>query len=647
MIRFRKTKFRSLLVTMFLSLFVVTWAGVALTAYQTVSNSVDRILSDHKLWLTVYSDSFFSDLHAGNTIIVEQKLKVLVNRKIYSAIQVKFGSHVIAATSEDQTKDIQRSWYEKCLPDNKISTELRDASDSQWGTLTATVDENYLYAPIYESIYSFLGYSLALFLIYFGLCLFMGVSFEGPVIALSNYFDLFLSVDKQEHEKLSRLLDQDFNSSVLELNSLAHKFKKVIRRITELNQKMRDFDRVSGIAQLTQMLAHDVRKPFSLLRMALTMLGNAKDPAGVKIMMQRIVPEIDKAMRSVDGLIADVMEVGSTSMQLIQEPASPESLIESTLGEVIRMYPKANISFKYDFAHTHMANVHVQKIGRVFSNIVGNSFQAMRNKGEMWFKTSESDGMIQFCLGNTGSVIPAESLAKLFEAFFTSGKKGGTGLGLAIAQKVVNAHGGKIWCESSKTAEHPDGKVEFLFTLPIAKQMNRTTATLPQQSSDIAKQLILLESNTPVSLSIDKSELSLEEDVMVAHTTTGRRMRVLIIDDETIYRTALASYLTRTPELGASLQIIQADGSVAALEAMAEMEFDLIVTDVDMGVGSLDGFELVQEFRKRGSQSLICVHSNRIVAADNRTAIEAGADNFMPKPMARAQLLRILLQACK
>jgi signal transduction histidine kinase len=216
-----------------------------------------------------------------------------------------------------------------------------------------------------------------------------------------------------------------------------------------------------AIAKTTQMLAHDVRKPFSMLRMALNMLGRAKDPEAVKNVMQRIVPEIDKAMSSVDGMIADVMEVGSTSLTLIQEPASPDSLIESTLGEVIRMYPESNISFKYEFAHTHMASVHVQKIGRVFSNIVGNSFQAMRNRGQMWFRTFESDGMIHFCIGNGGSLIPAETLPKLFEAFFTSGKKGGTGLGLAIAQKVVNAHGGKIWCESSKTAEHPDGKVEF------------------------------------------------------------------------------------------------------------------------------------------------------------------------------------------
>ena len=476
------------------------------------------------------------------------------------------------------------------------------------------------------------------------------------IVILLSLLGLFVMVTRLASEEIPAAIDA-LLADVSKCLSNEVKSKPAIFRFQEfqdlseavdhLIRQARDGRKMSAIAQTTQMLAHDVRKPFSMLRMAMAMLGNAKDPAAVKAVMQRVVPEIDKAMSSVDGMISDVMEVGSTSVKLIQEPASPESLIESTLGEVIRMYPEANISFQYNLTHTHMAHVHVQKIGRVFSNIIGNAFQAMRNNGTIWFKTSEADGMITFCIGNAGSVIPEESLPKLFDTFFTSGKKGGTGLGMAIAQKVVNAHGGKIWCESSKTLEHPEGKVEFFFTLPVAKEVNRNTATLPQQSSDIAKHLVLLAASASSSLSIDKGELSLEEDVVQGHVATGRTLKLLIVDDEAIYRGALSSFLTRTPELANAVEITQADGTIAALQAVSERDFDLIITDVDMGAASLDGFELVRELRKKSSNSLICVHSNRIVAADNKTAIDAGADNFMPKPMARAQLLRIVLQAAE
>lgn len=402
----------------------------------------------------------------------------------------------------------------------------------------------------------------------------------------------------------------------------------------------------AAVARMTQMLAHDVRKPFSILRMGLGMLGSAKDPAAVKSVLSRLVPEIDKAVSSVDGLIADVMEVGSTSTQLIQEPASPESLIEATLGEVFRIYPKAEVSISYDLRHTHMANVHVQKVGRVFSNIVGNAVQAMGKKGVLWFKTRERDGLVEFCLGNAGSIIPAESLPKLFDAFFTSGKKGGTGLGLAIAQKVVTAHGGRIWCESSKTLEHPDGKVEFFFTLPVAVGLHsRTTAKLPSHSTAITKALSALVDITLGEGSVDKGELTLEEDILQAQEKMGRPVRILIIDDEAVYRSGLVAYLSRTPGLSAAMSLHQAEGSEGALQALREGIWDLMITDVDMGPESLDGFALARNMRANGFGGLVCIHSNRIVAADHKTAIEAGADAFLPKPVTRAQLLKLVLQA--
>ena len=418
-----------------------------------------------------------------------------------------------------------------------------------------------------------------------------------------------------------------------------------LRLLSDKVIENRKLAREAAVARMTQMLAHDVRKPFSILRMGLGMLGSAKDPAAVKSVLSRLVPEIDKAVTSVDGLIADVMEVGSTSTKLIQEPASPESLIEATLGEVFRIYPKAESAISYDLHHTHMANVHVQKVGRVFSNIVGNAVQAMGKKGVLWFKTRERDGFIEFCLGNAGSFIPAESLPKLFDAFFTSGKKGGTGLGLAIAQKVVTAHGGRIWCESAKTLEHPDGKVEFFFTLPVAQgRMCKTTASLPPlHSSEITKALTVMLDSAPIGGdgSVDKGELTLEADIIQAQKEMGQPVRILVVDDEAVYRNGLVAYLSRTPELRAVMSLHQADGSEVALQALKNSAFDLIISDVDMGPESLDGFELVRNIRANGCVGLVCIHSNRIVAADHKTAIEAGADAFLPKPVARAQLLKL------
>ena len=420
-------------------------------------------------------------------------------------------------------------------------------------------------------------------------------------------------------------------------------------------------NRVSvAIAATVQMLAHDVRKPFSILRMALEMLRSVTDLSRLRSVLMKATPEVEKALSSVDGMIADVMEIGSTSNELITESVSPESLIEATLGEIFRVFPKANIELTYAFQHNRMVVVNPQKVGRVFSNIVGNAVQALNLRGGIWFRTrqitGQNGGMVEFCVGNGNSYIPPDHLPKLFDAFFTSGKKGGTGLGLAIAQKVIVAHGGKIWCESKKSSQFPNGQVEFYFTLPAhLTQENQTTALLPKHSSDITDRLaeffaICDEGKGSLGANaaqIDKGELTLEAEVVQATRNRNRVLRVLIVDDEAVYRSAINAHLLRTVELKESFEMVHAPSAERALASVDndQRDFDLIITDVDLGAGSANGFELVAALREREIRAMICVHSNRIVAADHKSALISGADAFMPKPIARAQLLRLVLQS--
>ncbi|MCX6111077.1 MAG: response regulator [Proteobacteria bacterium] len=208
------------------------------------------------------------------------------------------------------------------------------------------------------------------------------------------------------------------------------------------------------------------------------------------------------------------------------------------------------------------------------------------------------------------------------------------------------AHGGRIWCESRQTAEQPNGHVEFHFTLPIAAgQPCRTTSGLLRHSKYVTDLRL-----NPVGLetgqgTIDAGEINLEADICYAAEQMGRTIRVLVVDDESVYRSCLSSYLQRTPQLARAVTVTEATCAAQALAAVAARGFDLVITDVDIGADSLSGFELVQELGLLGARALTCVHSNRICAADHRAAIEAGADAFLPKPMARAQLLRLVLQA--
>jgi len=105
----------------------------------------------------------------------------------------------------------------------------------------------------------------------------------------------------------------------------------------------------------------------------------------------------------------------------------------------------------------------------------------------------------------------------------------------------------------------------------------------------------------------------------------------------------LVSSLARTPELAAAVVVAEAQDAAEGLARLADKP-DLVITDVDMGHHA-DGFDLVETMRGAGFEGLICVHSNRMVAEDHRAAFESGADAFIPKPMARAQLLKLAIQA--
>ncbi len=278
---------------------------------------------------------------------------------------------------------------------------------------------------------------------------------------------------------------------------------------------------------------------------------------------------------------------------------------------------------------------------RIFLNIIGNAIQAVNQKGKLWIRTSStinSHGKLftHFVIGNNGPAIPAEDLPKLFDAFFTKDKKGGTGLGLAIAKKIVSAHEGEIYCKSSA-----DIGVEFHFTLPTNSQPANQTHQFPSNSRDL-----ITTSEPAYSKPVD--EALLEATAIEKLRIVGRKLQVLIVDDEALYRNAMVEHLKENAEITSILNISTAKNSYEASAAIkAATSTDLAIFDVDLGSTSTNGFQLLSDLRKNQFAALACIHTNRVLLGDNKKAMECGADVFLPKPMARSHLLKLLIQAAE
>ena len=109
-------------------------------------------------------------------------------------------------------------------------------------------------------------------------------------------------------------------------------------------------------------------------------------------------------------------------------------------------------------------------------------------------------------------------------------------------------------------------------------------------------------------------------------------MRVLLVEDEP----DLADFLGRALREAAWAADPVHTGA-AALAALASNEYDLVV--LDLGLPDMDGAEVCRRFRARGGRTPVLILSARSALTDRIGGLDAGADDYLPKPFAVAELL--------
>jgi two-component system response regulator MprA len=117
-------------------------------------------------------------------------------------------------------------------------------------------------------------------------------------------------------------------------------------------------------------------------------------------------------------------------------------------------------------------------------------------------------------------------------------------------------------------------------------------------------------------------------------------MRVLVVDDDAAVRQSLSTALGRD-----GYEVLAADGGSAALARMAATSVDAIVLDVAMA--EPNGLQVCRRLRARGDRTPILMLTARDLIDDRVAGLDAGADDYLVKPFALAELrarLRALLR---
>jgi signal transduction histidine kinase len=139
------------------------------------------------------------------------------------------------------------------------------------------------------------------------------------------------------------------------------------------------------------------------------------------------------------------------------------NLYENLDSVIILLWNK----IKYGSTVVNAINKEVQILGneeelsQVWTNIINNALQASNNKCTIWLDYSEDDNNHIISISNDGPEIPEQVRLKIFDAFYTTKKRGeGTGLGLNIVKNIIEKHKAQIECNSS--AE----RTSFIISIP-------------------------------------------------------------------------------------------------------------------------------------------------------------------------------------
>lgn len=382
-------------------------------------NALHKSLSlQQKNSLELITENVYGDLLIDNTMEVERKLNVMVEKKIIESFSIQKGESAVSV----ENNQCQTIYFDKL---NKIG---------KWGIFCVDFSSEHLG----NSFLNLKGVTVVVVLLATFLVLIIIGIFKQISKLNHNLHRGVASILESSENQLS---DDELWSPVL--NQLREEVRKKKKAEEELLKKHIEEEKI----QIAHQVSHDIRSPLAVLKMAL-------DDVETIALEQRLL--IENALSRINEISNNLLINFKKQNKIELENHSLVKVMEAIIAEKKFQYKELNqLEFIFEpslEAQRAYVKILPSDFHRIISNIINNSVEAMKDQGTIRIKIDLHDPLVTISISDNGLGIPKERLAQIGQKGMSFGKDenvlSGSGLGLFHAKKTIKDYGGQFLIDS-------------------------------------------------------------------------------------------------------------------------------------------------------------------------------------------------------
>jgi signal transduction histidine kinase len=240
------------------------------------------------------------------------------------------------------------------------------------------------------------------------------------------------------------------------------------REMVMLSEELARAARLAALGQAAANMAHQIGTPLNLISGYVQLLIQSLPPGS---------PSLDR-LKAIQDQVAKVTTIVRTALDSSRPRAIPHE--RADLGELVRrvcqmaspMVEEAGVQVEL-LVPDQSAELFADRVQLELAilNLISNSIDAMASGGKVTVRLRRVDDRLRLEVEDTGSGIPSDLLAHIFDPWVTTKEQGkGSGLGLSITRQVIASHGGTIRVDSG-----PGRGALFTIDLPAAQGVRPQT----------------------------------------------------------------------------------------------------------------------------------------------------------------------------